>query len=124
MAPAELIGVYRADGGLLGETRYIVGKLLGSAHCSLCDITHSPVRRRRQWDELVGRASLPIRLVHLNEVSDDVAREVARAGSPVVLVRDDDGVLRVLLDSAALDAMGGSVSAFESALRSAGILSA
>ena len=36
----ELVGVYHADGSLLGELRYIWGKLRGTAHCTLCDITH------------------------------------------------------------------------------------
>lgn len=121
--PTEIIGVYRADGGLVGEARYIVGKLLGSAHCSLCDITHSPVRRRRQWDDMVARATVPVRLLHLNELPADVAREVEVAGSPVVLVRDDEGGLTVLMDATALDGMAGSVPAFESTLRSAGLLS-
>jgi hypothetical protein len=121
--PTEIIGVYRADGGLVGEARYVVGKLLGSAHCSLCDITHSPVRRRRQWDAMVARVPVPVQLLHLNELPTDVAEKVEVAGSPVVLVRDDEGGLTVLMDSAALDAMAGSVTAFESALVSAGLLS-
>lgn len=40
-------GIYNADGGLVGEVRYVVGHLLGTAECALCDITHSPVRRKR-----------------------------------------------------------------------------
>ena len=47
----ELVGVYHADGSLLGEARYVVGKILGRAHCSLCDITHDMVRKDvlRKW---------------------------------------------------------------------------
>ena len=43
----ELVGVYHADGGLLGELRYAYGKVRGTAHCSLCDITHATVWRWR-----------------------------------------------------------------------------
>ena len=56
----ELVGVYNADGGVAGEVRYVVGHLLGRAHCSLCDITHSPVRRKRAWDRMVGRTGCPV----------------------------------------------------------------
>jgi len=31
----ELIGVYHADGGPIGEAKYVIGKFLGRAHCSL-----------------------------------------------------------------------------------------
>jgi hypothetical protein len=120
----ELVGVYHADGGLLGEARYVVGRLLGTAHCALCDITHSPVRRKREWDALVADLGMPVRLLHLNEMPGDIAAVVADVGSPVVLGRAADGSLRLLLDATALDALDGSVAAFGSALypalRSAG----
>lgn len=119
----ELIGVYHADGGLAGEARYVIGRLLGTAHCSLCDITHSPVRRKREWDALVSRLGIPVSLLHLNELPPDIAAAVSETGSPVVLARDRDGSLRPLLEATALEAMDGSVAAFESALRSAGVLS-
>ena len=39
--PVESIwGVYHADGGLIGEIKYVAGALLKGQHCSLCDITH------------------------------------------------------------------------------------
>ena len=55
----EIVGVYHADGGPIGEARYVIGKLLGTAHCALCDITHSPVRRKREWDRMVAELGLP-----------------------------------------------------------------
>jgi len=30
------VGVYHADGGLRGETAYILGKITGTVHCGLC----------------------------------------------------------------------------------------
>lgn len=116
-AITELIGVYHADGGVVGEAKYVIGKLLGTAHCALCDITHSPVRRKPAWDAMVARLGVPFRLVHLNEMTAEVAAAVGRSGSPVVLQRSPDG-LSVLLGPEALDALGGSVDAFEQAVRS------
>lgn len=114
----ELIGVYHADGGFVGEAKYVIGKFLGTAHCALCDVTHSPVRRKPTWDAMVQRLGVPVTLVHLNEMSGDVAEVVAAAGSPAVLQRTGGG-LSVILTPAALEALDGSVEAFESALRAA-----
>ncbi len=113
----RLVGVYNADGGLVGELRYIVGHVLGTVSCALCDITHSPLRRKREWDQLVADLGVPVDLRHLNELDE---RERAAVGehAPVVLV-DRDGMLTPLLDAEQLDALDGSVSAFGVAVRTA-----
>ena len=114
-----LIGVYHADGGVVGEARYVIGKLLGTAHCALCDITHSPVRRKPAWDAMVERLGIPFTLLHLNEMPADVAAAVAEGGSPAVLARAADGSLAPLLGPEDLDRLGGSVEAFEASARAA-----
>ena len=48
-AVRELIGVYDADGTLLGEARYWIGARLGRTHCSLCEITHGLFTERADW---------------------------------------------------------------------------
>ena len=110
----EVVGVYHADGGLRGELAYVVGKLMGRVHCALCDITHSPVRRKAEWDAFAARLSIPITLLHLNELTPELAGAVD-GRSPVVLGRRDDQWLR-LVEPAQLDSLGGSVTAFEAAL--------
>jgi hypothetical protein len=115
----EYVGVYHADGGIVGEAKYVVGHLLGRVHCALCDITHSPVRRKKAWDQLVAELGVPFRLYHLNEMPPDVADVVAQVGSPVVLARSERA-LHVLFDRDALAAMDGSVPGFAQALRSVG----
>ena len=67
MRPVTLWGVYHADGGLLGELAYVVGKLRGTAHCGLCDITHGSVRVKPEWKTLEASLDIPFKLVHLNE---------------------------------------------------------
>jgi hypothetical protein len=115
-----LVGVYDADGGLVGEARYVVGHLLGLVECALCDVTHSPVRRKPAWDRMVARLGVPFVLLHRNEVTDPaVAAAAAPAGLPVVLARVDDGTVLPVLDRAALAGLGGSVEAFETHLRAA-----
>jgi hypothetical protein len=111
------VGVYDADGGLLGELAYVVGRARGTAHCALCDITHGRFRRRRAWDELVGRLGVPFDLVHRDERSPEVAR-ASGDDLPCVLVREGRDV-SVLLGPADLEAAGGSVGTFASALERA-----
>lgn len=108
--PVELIGVYHADGGVLGELRYVVGKALGTAHCALCDITHGKVRRKREWDAACLNFGIPIRLIHLNERSIDEASACTR-GTPTVLARWADGTLTAVLGPSDLE-LSGSVAAF------------
>lgn len=117
--PGRLVGVYRAEGSLRGEIAYVMGKLLGRAHCSLCDITHSPVRRKAAWDRMVERLGVPFELVHLDELDAPTAGIVhGWDDAPAVLV-ELDGVLSVLLDADALEPLGGDVDAFEAAVRAA-----
>lgn len=91
MTVSELVGVYDADGGLLGEAAYVWGKVRGTRHCGLCDITHSAVRRKAEWDRMAASLPVPVRLLHLNELDDDLRAAVAAAGAPVVLARDGTG---------------------------------
>jgi hypothetical protein len=81
----------------------------------LCDITHSPIRRKKQWDELAVRLDKPFRLYHLNEMPDDVSSVIANVGSPAVLAHTPGGLVP-LLDPAALESLDGSVTRFDSAL--------
>lgn len=116
MTVSELVGVYDADGGLLGEAAYVWGKVRRTRHCGLCDITHSAVRRKAEWDRMAASLPVPVRLLHLNELDDDLRAAVVAAGAPVVLARDGAGWTD-LLGAAELDELAGSVAAFEAAVR-------
>ena len=97
MAISEIVGVYDADGGLLGEAAYVWGKVRGTRHCGLCDITHSLLRRRPAWDAMASRLGVPVRLAHRNEVADAERSAWAPVGLPVVLGLTADGRHQVLL---------------------------
>jgi hypothetical protein len=111
-------GVYNADGGLIGEARYVIGHLLGTADCALCDITHSPVRRKPEWDRMVARLGTPVELLHRNELDTRLSDAVRDVTLPVVLGHRADGTIAVVLSAAQLAEIGGSVDGFEQALRS------
>lgn len=115
----EVVGVYDAAGGVRGELAYVVGHLLGRAECALCDITHSVVRRKPEWVAMTSRLPVPVRVLHRNEASESERAGWAQVGLPVVLGVRADGTHVVLLAPAALDALDGSVEAFDEALRAA-----
>jgi len=114
----ELIGIYHADGGLVGEATYVIGHLLGRTHCALCDITHSPFRRKPAWDAMVSRLDVPFRLLHRNEVDSDTHKLLQQQETPVVLARTSSHRLEILLSPEDLE-VAGSVDEFEQRLRQA-----
>ena len=109
-------GVYNADGGIIGEVRYVIGHLLGTAECALCDITHSPVRRKPAWDRMVARLGVPVIVLHRNELDADLLAATATASLPAVFAHHADGTITVALSAQQLDGMGGSVTRFENAI--------
>lgn len=110
-------GIYNADGGLLGEARYVIGHLIGTAECALCDITHSPLRRKPEWDRMVARIGVPVVVLHRNELDDRLGAAVRDVRLPVVLAHRADGSIGVALTSDRLAEFDGSVDLFEQALR-------
>ena len=116
-AITELIGVYNANGGLAGELAYVTGKLFGTAHCALCDITHGWVKEKAAFKDCRRSVSVPLRTVHINEQEESLA-DFTRGHTPCVVGRTDAGFIMVL-DEAALEACEASVDAFSEALQAA-----
>ncbi len=113
------VGVYDADGGVRGEVSYVVGKMLGTAHCALCDVTHAGVARKRAWDRMVNHFGVPFALLHRNEMSADITRAVSGYGLAIVLARLDDESLEVVLAAEQLEELDGDVATFQEALSTA-----
>jgi hypothetical protein len=113
----SLVGVYHADGGLRGELAYVVGKLRGTVHCGLCDITHRGVRPKPVWTAFTESLGVPFEVVHLNERSAAVAA-ASDGRTPCVLAHTESG-LRLLLGPDELDSVGGDLDRFASTLRAA-----
>ena len=115
-----LIGVYKADGGIIGELSYFLGHLIGIRECSLCDITHSPFKKKGEFKRLENQLNqefdLNFRLVHMNERTE---RELAASAGrePCVLLAHEDGSLSMFLDFQELKAADGSVKSFEKLVR-------
>lgn len=115
-----LIGVYKADGGIIGELSYFLGHLIGIRECSLCDITHSPFKKKGEFKRLENQLNqefdLDFRLVHMNERTEkELAASAGR--EPCVLLAHEDGSLSMFLDFQELKAADGSVKSFEKLVR-------
>jgi hypothetical protein len=113
----KVIGVYDADGGMLGELRYLLGKLTGSAHCALCDVTHG-LNPRGKADWLACAREFPVELVMLHRNEQDVAlAELTRGALPCVVGERSDGSRELLVTRQQLEACNGSVAALSTLLQ-------
>lgn len=120
-ARKTLIGVYKADGGLLGEVSYFFGHLVGVRSCSLCDITHSPIKKKnafKQFEQrLLKKRNIAIRLVHMNQRTE-AEFEASKGREPCVLLQYEDGSISMFLDYVELKTSKGSVQSFEKLVES------
>lgn len=116
-AISRLAMVYDADGGVVGETKYVVRHLFGSDSCSLCSITHRGIRRKSDFEDLLAMLPVPAEVLHRNE--QDVELRSATAGVlPCVVARVDER-WELLVDREALEACRGDVGRFSAVLTEA-----
>lgn len=113
---ATLIGVYNADGGIIGELSYVLGHLIGIRSCSLCDISHSPVKMKSSFkalqSELLEQHGIDVKMIHRNERNE---REIAASEGrePCMLLQYPDQSISMFFDSAELKTLAGNVESFE-----------
>ncbi len=109
---ATLIGVYKADGGIIGELSYFFGHLVGARSCSLCDISHSPIKKKSSFKaleiELLKNHNIAIKMLHMNERNDRELK-ASEGREPCVLLEYPDGSISMFLDYVDLKALSGSV---------------
>ena len=117
MSVSKITGIYHADGGFLGELRYVAGKLRGTAHCALCDVTHGLTGKRSEFTRCEIGLGVPLELVHLNERSAELA-SFSSGRTPCVVGHAETGLV-MLLEQGDLEGVKGSVSEFERILRAA-----
>jgi hypothetical protein len=110
----RLIGVYDADGGLLGELAYLTGRLLGVARCALCALTHGPTGEKRRFREVRRSLGVPLVTLHRNEVPAELA-DVVRGRTPCVAAETEEGY-EIVLGRGDLEACRGDVACLEAAL--------
>jgi hypothetical protein len=113
----RLVGVYDADGGLVGELRYIIGHVFHRAECALCDITHSWRGAKSEWKQCATALPVPIEVHHRNEIDETLLRFIDRRLPCVVGIRKS-GEYEFLLGRDHLEQCGANVNAFDEMIRS------
>lgn len=113
----RIVGVYHAEGSLRGELSYLIGKLMGTASCALCDITHRGLGEKPAFKRCRSRFAVPLETLHLDE-QDAALRKFTHGKTPCVVAIAEHGP-SILLDAEALRRCGESVERFEEALREA-----
>lgn len=116
-----LIGIYNADGGIVGELTYFFGHLIGVRSCTLCAISHSPIMKKSSFKELekhlLAEHGILVRMIHLNERNE--REHKASAGrEPCMLLEYPDETISMFLDSTDLNALSGSVSSLKKLITS------
>jgi|TARA_B110000495_G_C22718099_1_gene421977 hypothetical protein len=106
----QLYGIYHANGGIIGELSYIIGKYRGTTHCALCDITHGTISMKNKWKELSRGLNVPFNLVHLNERIDDII-SISENNTPCIIAETEDS-FHMLISSEELEKCNKSVDNF------------
>ena len=117
MTVRRLIGVYNADGTVIGELAYFAGSHLGRTHCSLCDITHGLLRQKSEWRACRTELPVPFDTFHRNDQPDEV-RSATENIAPVVVAQTDANLV-VLMGPDALARCGSSVAEMTTAVDAA-----
>jgi hypothetical protein len=111
-----LIGIYKADGGIVGELTYFFGHLIGVRSCSLCDISHSSIMKKSSFKllerHLLEEHGIRVRMIHLNERSNR-EKKASEGREPCMLLEYPDQSISMFLDSADLKTLSGSVSSLK-----------
>ncbi len=117
----KLIGVVKADSGVLRELGRSLGRLTGLHACALSHLCRSPQKPSSAWRALRERLAADLGhelvVVYRNHRStEQVAASDGR--EPCVLIDDDSGRLSMIADWNDLDLAAGDVAKFEQILRS------
>lgn len=111
-----LIGIYKADGGIVGELTYFFGHLIGVRSCSLCDISHSPITKKASFKELerhlLAEHGVLVRMIHLNE-RNEREMKASEGREPCMLLEYPDQSISMFLDARDLKALSGKVTSLK-----------
>ena len=90
--------IYNASGTLAGELNYLYGKYFLGDHCELCDITHSTVSVKPEWEEWIGALLCESYVLHTNEAKAmDI--DLSQFVLPVVLLDTGNGLEELISKS-------------------------
>lgn len=99
-----LLFVYNADSGLFNLLSDIAKKSFkGEGTCSLCDLTHDPLKVKKEWQEFIE--SLPIKAeFDYKDLFLKKHAELTDVQFPVVFLKGHDGKLREVINAEQINA--------------------
>ena len=82
----RIVGIYNADGSILGELNFAIGKVTGKSDCGLCDLTHgwNPFGKP-SWRNACSASTIDIELVHRDELTS--GQNEAAGDLPAVIIQ-------------------------------------
>jgi hypothetical protein len=94
----ELWFIYNADSGFFSTTLDIAHKIFSPStyKCNLCSLTHGHFKVREQWEQFTAALPVDIRYLHKDEYEASYDKVISY---PVVLVKNEDDVLEILVDT-------------------------
>jgi hypothetical protein len=103
-AIVKFVGVYDADGTIVGEVKYMVGKLFGTTSCALCDLTHgTKLKGRDDYKACAASLPVPVELFHRNDQPESI-RTLTNGKLPCIVAVRQDGSLTMAVEREALEA--------------------
>tara|TARA_B100001113_G_C21119590_1_gene626828 strand:- start:3214 stop:3579 length:366 start_codon:yes stop_codon:yes gene_type:complete len=111
----KLIGIYNAKGSIIGELQYFFGKIIGKAHCALCDITHGKLKEKPLFKECRQNLEIPFELLHLDELNDELKNFMKDAPCVIGLSNNQ---YSIIINSKELEECSSDVETFTNLLHS------
>ncbi len=91
----RLVGIYHANGTVIGEVAYWLKARVGIGHCALCDITHGTFREKDSWRRCRTDVPVQVETMHLDERSPDL-RSFTDGHTPCVVAETPTGFVMLV----------------------------
>jgi hypothetical protein len=111
----KIVLIYDGDSGLGAMVLDVLKKAMGREDCALCEITYSPIGKRRAWVACSARLGVPVEELHRDQLPESWG--IGRADLPCIVGSGSDPRPRILLTAAEIAACAGSVEELERRLR-------
>jgi len=113
----KILCIYNASSTWIGELSYLSKKIFRNSSCALCDLSHSLMGIKKEWQEMEADSDHQYRLLHTNELPNNIPPALIKY-LPCVL-RETEGKIErfsLLLSRDQLSVCNGSITAFSALL--------
>ena len=106
--------IYNAEGSLIGEFKYLLKKYFYGFKCSMCQISHNSLTKKKDWDYKLSKLNRNVKTVHLDEQPNDLS-QISNGKAPCVIGKDHDG-FKFIVTNQDLEKFNGDIDLFFEAL--------